>query len=123
MGLVVHILGAHEEARFLLELTVCGKGHPKGAKVVWRCIQAVGHAVLLAVGEAVPVQGLVPFIFTARSNYQRPARRQAEEVPPLPFPDTRASSILRPALLQKSMAAMAEGISFISLKFNHFYRR
>jgi hypothetical protein len=67
---------------------------------------------------------LAPFIFTARSNYQRPARRQAEEAPPNAVPETlEASSILRWALLQKSMATMAKGISFISLKFNRFYRR
>ena len=47
MGGVIHVLGADEHARLLLELAVCRKRHPEGAKVV-RGIEAIGHAVLLA---------------------------------------------------------------------------
>ncbi len=74
MGRVVHVLGADEQARLLLELPVCRKGHPEGAKIV-RCVEAIGHAVLLAV--AGPSPGLCAHIFTVRSNYQRFLGRQA----------------------------------------------
>jgi len=45
MGRVVHILGADEEARFLLELAVCRERHPEGTQIVRRGIQAVGHPI------------------------------------------------------------------------------
>ncbi|MNT50675.1 hypothetical protein D3C72_1876050 [compost metagenome] len=45
MGRIVHVLGADEEARFLLELAVCRERHPEGAQVVGRCIQAVRHQI------------------------------------------------------------------------------
>src|SRR6185312_16359821 len=40
---VVHVLGADEHARRLLELPVGRERHPERAEIVWRDIQSVGH--------------------------------------------------------------------------------
>jgi hypothetical protein len=42
-GGVMHILGAHEHARRLLELPVCRERHPECGKIVRRYFKPVGH--------------------------------------------------------------------------------
>ncbi|MCY1238942.1 hypothetical protein D9M72_517030 [compost metagenome] len=42
MGRVVHVLGADEQARFLLELPVGGERHPEGAQII-RGVETVRH--------------------------------------------------------------------------------
>ncbi|WP_223216574.1 PhoX family protein [Rhizobium mesosinicum] len=55
-------------------------------------------------GKPFPFLGLAPFIFTARSNYQRSARRQAEEAPLSVASGHFGRHQSFRALLQKSMA-------------------
>src|SRR5690349_370317 len=44
---VVHVLGAHEHARRLLELAIGSERHPERAQIVRRDVLAIGHAETL----------------------------------------------------------------------------
>ncbi|MBB3409302.1 hypothetical protein FHT87_003221 [Rhizobium sp. BK316] len=63
------------------------------------------------------------YIFTARSNYQRPARRQAGEAPPSAVPDTSVVINPSPGIATKIDGRNGRGHSIHFLEIQSFYRR